>query len=383
MVGSGTTSAAAGSPPSASSTAFSHFANGDVIVSLLPLNEGWDWVTPAKFKAHLVPEELMAQSLTLTVEDYVTTMSVLFSDYRFNFYIIFHRRVLGLWISLSILLLLCLLFSGWTGGPLFTGGMLWLLLNALGIFAAIYVKQKLYRMLEEAIAQVNAVLSKHNVFLGLDDRGRYSCHKVELVFVYFDAKYCIKFLQDMLNNSEQQVNSGGGAGSVRQNNSAQQFDSSSHQQAVITLSNTLQCIDTADIIITGATPRKLSQKEKYADKLLLRYSQRWVREYNRERMELNASSSRQQQAMPQEGASGQSPETGNGATTMMMNNQQPHPKGPPGTGVPPKASTTSCSSIPMAARHCRGHKCFCQYIEEHLKYKPVTTCSMLSELFRS
>ena len=57
------------------------------------------------------------------------------------------------------------------------------------------------------------------------------------------------------------MNSGGGAGSVRQNNSAQQFDSSSHQQAVITLSNTLQCIDTADIIITGATPRKLSQKE--------------------------------------------------------------------------------------------------------------------------
>ncbi|KAH9393817.1 hypothetical protein TYRP_021348 [Tyrophagus putrescentiae] len=44
----------------------------------------------------------------------------------------------------------------------------------------------------------------------------------------------------------------------------------------------------------------------------------------------------------------------------------------------------SCSSsIPMAARHCRGHKCFCQYIEEHLKYKPVTTCSMLAELFRS
>lgn len=34
-------------------------------MTLLPLNEGWDWVTPAKFKAHLVPEELMAQSLTV------------------------------------------------------------------------------------------------------------------------------------------------------------------------------------------------------------------------------------------------------------------------------------------------------------------------------
>lgn len=83
----------------------------------------------------------------LTVEDYVTTMSVLFSDYRFNFYIVFYKRVLGLWISLSILILLCILFSGWVGYPLFIAAMLWLLTNALGIFAAIYIKQKVSNFL--------------------------------------------------------------------------------------------------------------------------------------------------------------------------------------------------------------------------------------------
>ena len=51
--------------------------------------------------------------------------------------------------------------------------------------------RQLYRMLEQCIAQVNEVFSKHNVFVGVDDRGRYSCHKVNLVFVYFDAKYCV------------------------------------------------------------------------------------------------------------------------------------------------------------------------------------------------
>lgn len=41
------------------------FANGDVIVTLLPTNTRWPWVTPAVFRPELVPEELMAQGLTV------------------------------------------------------------------------------------------------------------------------------------------------------------------------------------------------------------------------------------------------------------------------------------------------------------------------------
>lgn len=41
------------------------FANGDTIVTLLPINTRWPWITPAKFRPELVPEELMAQGLTV------------------------------------------------------------------------------------------------------------------------------------------------------------------------------------------------------------------------------------------------------------------------------------------------------------------------------
>ena len=42
------------------------FSNGDVIVTLLPVNEKFPWVTPARFRPELVPEELMAPVLTVS-----------------------------------------------------------------------------------------------------------------------------------------------------------------------------------------------------------------------------------------------------------------------------------------------------------------------------
>lgn len=41
-------------------------ANGDIIVTLLPVNTKFPWVTPAQFRPELVPEELMAQGLTVS-----------------------------------------------------------------------------------------------------------------------------------------------------------------------------------------------------------------------------------------------------------------------------------------------------------------------------
>ena len=41
------------------------FENGDVVVTLLPVNERFPWVTPAKFRPELVPEELMAPALSV------------------------------------------------------------------------------------------------------------------------------------------------------------------------------------------------------------------------------------------------------------------------------------------------------------------------------
>jgi len=86
--------------------------NGEVIVTLLPVNERWPWVTPARFRPELVPEELMAPVLTLTVEEYVQTMEKLTTDMRFTLYNILYKRILILWIGTAFAILLTLLLSG-------------------------------------------------------------------------------------------------------------------------------------------------------------------------------------------------------------------------------------------------------------------------------
>ena len=44
---------------------FFSLENGDIIVTLLPVNEEMPWISPAKFRPELVPEELMAPVLTV------------------------------------------------------------------------------------------------------------------------------------------------------------------------------------------------------------------------------------------------------------------------------------------------------------------------------
>lgn len=297
------------------------FSNGDVIVTLLPVNQKCPWITKAQFKPELVPEELMAQGLTLTVEDYVMTMQVLVNDVRFNLYNVCYKRVLILWIMLGFVILLSLLFSGVRGLALFGGGIVWLIVNAVGIFVCMWLKIKLYRMLEQCMASVNALMFKHRILVGLDDRGKISCHKVNLIFVYFDVSYCIKYLKDMLEN-EEKMNLQEAAASEPKGNQS-------------TIDQSRMDIDTSDIIITGSNTTRVCQKEKYAEKLFVRYSQRWVKEFVRKRLDLR---------LPL------------------------HPDGTVETGPP------------APPRHCASARCPCQFIEEHLRFKPNSKCN-IRELF--
>lgn len=41
------------------------------------------------------------------------------------------------------------------------------------------------------MAHVNSILFKHNIILGLDDRGKLSCHKVHLIFINFEIEPCL------------------------------------------------------------------------------------------------------------------------------------------------------------------------------------------------
>lgn len=111
-------------------------------------------------------------------------------------------------------------------------------------------------------------------------------------------------------------------------------------------------IEAADIIITGSHSTRYSQREvgdpekkcriiryhfflqKYGEKLLLRYSQRWVRELSRSRIGLNQ---------------------------------------PLYAGIDGNFET-------LTPRHCPVARCLCQYIEEHLRLKPLFKFKF-SELF--
>uniref|UniRef100_V5GPL8 Putative conserved secreted protein n=3 Tax=Ixodes TaxID=6944 RepID=V5GPL8_IXORI len=199
----------------------------------------------------------------------------------------------------------------------------------MGIFVCMWLKFKLLHMLERCIASINSLFFRHKILLGLDDRGKISCHKVHLIFVYFDVSPCIRYLYEMLENQDRQdaldARAAGDAPSPARNGAA-----------LYPVDRARMDIDTSDIIITGgSSTTRISQREKYAEKLLLRYSQRWVKEFVRKRLDLN---------MPV------------------------HPDGFEDGPCPP-----------APPRHCAMARCPCQFIEEHLRFKPLTKCS-LSEL---
>lgn len=142
-------------------------------------------------------------------------MELLTNDLRFNMYNICYKRILVLWIFTAFMVLLGLLFSGITGLTLFGLGVMWLILNAAAIFLCMWIKIKVWlngkicvlglcfsygkwiclfqlnHNLEKCLGQVNKHLLKHKIILGLDDRGKISCHKVNLCFIYFNTADCI------------------------------------------------------------------------------------------------------------------------------------------------------------------------------------------------
>ncbi|XP_043220290.1 transmembrane protein 268-like isoform X1 [Amphibalanus amphitrite] len=284
------------------------FENGDVIVTLLPLNSTLPWITPAQFRPELVPEELMAQGLTLTVEEYVQGMELLVNDVRFNAYNICYKRILVGWILMGFVVLIAILFAVNPGIELFGCGVIWLIVNAVAIFVCMWIKIKLNRELERCVALVNRVFSKHNILVGVDDRGRLSCHKVNLCFIYFKTHDCVKTLQEVVDRED-------AAGSAADDAEARARSLRVQQR---------MDIDDSDIIITGSQTTRLSRKQERARRLLLRYSQRWAKDYLRKRLDW----------------------------TVDMNERL-------------EAGAGACSP-----RHLATARCPCQYIEDHLSWKP-------------
>ena len=295
--------------------------NGQIIVTLLPVNTSCAWLTAAKFRPELVPEELMHASLTLTVEEYVQGMSILVNDHRFTMFNVLYKRIIFIWISMGFLFLISMLFSGARGVSLFVGGSFWLVMNAIGIFACMWIKFKLLQSLETCMQSVNAIFVKHKLLMGIDDRGHLSCHKINLFFIYFDTSHCVRFLNEMICQSLLNGNTQHAPGTSSGGRRADDITGIE--------------VDDDVVIITAASDARRSQKvdrsEGRADRLILRYSQRWVKEFVRKRLDLRHRL-----------------HFTSAAVTLDSN----------WTELPP--------------RHCIGSRCPCQFIEEHFKFKPLS-----------
>jgi len=282
------------------------FENGDVIVTLLPVNEKLPWITPAQFRPELVPEELMAPSLSLTVEEYVSSLEKLTRDMRFTMFNIFYKRILVVWIFTAFMILLGILFSKVMGLVLFGLGVAWLICNAMAIFLCMWVKLKLNKSLESCIASVNGGLLKHKLLLALDDRGKVSCHKVNLCFIYLDCNQCITQLEKLLNEKPDETTVNGAI-----------FDREAYLRDV-------EGFEDVEVVVAGRNSVHVGKRTRErAEKLFLHYSQRWAKDYLRRRLDWVVEDL---------------------------------------YGREDYSSNTS-------PRHIKGALCPCQYIEEHLKNK--------------
>jgi len=281
------------------------FENGDVVVTLLPVNERFPWIAPAKFRPELVPEELMAPCLSLTVEEYVNCLEKLTTDMRFTLYTILYKRILVIWIFTAFMVLIGILFSREKGVWLFLLGVAWLVCNAASIFLCMWVKLKLNMKLERCMASVNANLTKHNLLLGLDDRGKISCHKVNLCFLYFNAKECVAQLGKVLEEKPDETAQSG-----------EVFDREAYLRDT-------EGFDEVEVVVAGRNTIRAGSRTERAEKLFLHYSQRWAKDYLRRRLD------------------------------WVVEDRY---------GEQDYSSNT-------APRHLKGALCPCQYIEEHLKNK--------------
>ena len=118
-------------------------------------------------------------------------MQMLINDYRFNLYIVFYKKVTLIWLTLGFCILFSLLFSNAEGLILFFGILIWIFINAFSFLLTCLFKTKMLRNLERCLARVNEHFYKNKILLSVDDYGKISLHKINLIFMYFDSTECI------------------------------------------------------------------------------------------------------------------------------------------------------------------------------------------------
>lgn len=93
---------------------------------------------------------------------------------------------------------------------------------------------------------MNKQLLRHKIILVLDDRGKISCHKVNLCFMYFDPSQCVNYLNEFIERNEQN-------GTSIEPGWESRLD-----------------VSAADIVIQGSNPTRVSRKQVIENQIFFR-----------------------------------------------------------------------------------------------------------------
>uniref|UniRef100_A0A5S6R1N2 Caveolin n=1 Tax=Trichuris muris TaxID=70415 RepID=A0A5S6R1N2_TRIMR len=174
-----------------SSSRATSMENGMTITTVSPVSGKCGVFSVATFDPRRIPKAIISENVQITVEDYVDAMKRLIGDSRFRVYRICHQRVVLAWILCGFLLMGLLLVCGAYGITLFALIVAWMILMCIGVGVSLFVNKRLCKNIAVCVAAVNKFLSQFDLLLCVDDRGKFSCNSVTIVFVRFNLRNCL------------------------------------------------------------------------------------------------------------------------------------------------------------------------------------------------
>ncbi|EYB87120.1 hypothetical protein Y032_0268g799 [Ancylostoma ceylanicum] len=176
-----------------------HLVNSKIIATVYPENTMCSWVIPPRYDPYSIPSILAAEGFTMPAEDYVTAMELITNDYRFRSFSSLYSRLVAFWMTLSIVILLVVLFANSEGGILVMSFCLfWCVMLFAGIIACAIIRKQIRIGLRHCVQSANKVLIKNNMLAGVEDKGQLSCHKVVIHMMWFRLEDCFPDIERLI-----------------------------------------------------------------------------------------------------------------------------------------------------------------------------------------
>ncbi|KAG9510940.1 hypothetical protein GZH46_00503, partial [Fragariocoptes setiger] len=266
------------------------YPNNTILAELSAYNNKPLFMWPCSGRQYLlnckpITEQLAKANLSLTVEECTDVMSILTNDIRFNLHLALHRRLFTMWYLIALISLFGVFMSGLESLVLGAALVTWLVANISGLLCCRFVRSKLDSMLERAVEQVNTQLVDHNLMIGVLNKGGrlFSMSKTVIMFVYFELEQCCNNLESLIEADSKTMQKG------HSKIDYSRIDASSYpppprleaRDRIVSTNNFtnthIVSESCSDIMLTHdfSCDVRLQQLQRFAKKILLRYSQRW------------------------------------------------------------------------------------------------------------